>query len=31
MPEMVYGVTETPIKSVNIQMIPELFTPLREI
>ena len=31
MPDMVYGVTKNPIKSVNIQMIPELFTPLREI
>jgi len=31
MPELVYGVMEIPIKSVDIQMIPELFTPLREI
>ena len=31
MPELVEGVMENPIKSVDIQMIPELFTPLREI
>ena len=31
MPEKIEGVTEETIKSVDIVMIPELFTPLREI
>ena len=31
MPETIEGVAEETIKSVDIIMIPELFTPLREI
>ena len=31
MPDVIYGVGETPIESVNISMETELFTPLREI